>query len=276
MCGVSTLPAELRQVPPESFVATRDALSRQLRQTGDREAAAEVRRLRRPSPALWALNQLSVVAPDRVTALVRAGESLRATTQAALQGEQAALGRLSSEHARLVEELTGRGMEVLATLPAAATSDTRSRLWTMLRVASLDPDLAPALASGSLAAEPVSTGFDGLLGFEVAAPASRAKRAPTTIAASEPAPEEPEVAAPSGLARDAELRLAEAQVAHARADADRRRERRDQARRRADRLRGQLETAERESEETDRDLAAAEAAVDTATAAVEELRNAGR
>jgi hypothetical protein len=275
MCGVSTLPAELRQVPPESFVATRDALSRQLRQTGDREAAAEVRRLRRPSPALWALNQLSVVAPDRVTALVRAGESLRATTQAALQGEQAALGRLSSEHARLVEELTGRGMEVLATLPAAATSDTRSRLWTMLRVASLDPDLAPALASGSLAAEPVSTGFDGLLGFEVAAPASRAKRAPTTIAAS-PAPEEPEVVAPSGLARDAELRLAEAQVAHARADADRRRERRDQARRRADRLRGQLETAERESEETDRDLAAAEAAVDTATAAVEELRNAGR
>ena len=212
-----------------------------------------------------------------MTALVRAGESLRATTQAALQGEQAALGRLSSEHARLVEELTGRGMEVLARLPAAATSDTRSRLWTMLRVPHRwTPNLAPALASGSLAAEPVSTGFDGLLGFEVAAPASRAKRAPTTIAASEPAPEEPEVAAPSGLARDAELRLAEAQVAHARADADRRRERRDQARRRADRLRGQLENAERESEEADRDLAAAEAAVDTATAAVKELRNPGR
>jgi hypothetical protein len=278
MCGVPTLPPELRQVTPEAFVATRDALSRRLRQEGDREGAAEVRRLRRPPPPLWALNQLAVVAPDRVSALVQAGEALRATTEAALQGEQAALGRLSSEHARLVDELTGRGMEVLAELPGPGTTETRSRIWTMLRVASLDPDLAPALASGSLAEEPVSTGFDGLLGFELAAQPRPARSGATATAA-------PEEAAVGEVAeatevrtrrdRDAELRLAEAQLTHAQADAARRRERRDQARERLLRLRAQLEAAERESEQADRDLATAEEAAGAAEAAVERLRRGG-
>ncbi len=275
MCAVPTLPPELRQVPPESFIATRDALRRRLRQSGEREAAAEVGRLRRPSPPLWALNQLAVVAPDRVAAVVRAGEALRATTEAALQGEQAALGRLSGEHARLVEELTGRALEVLANLPSSPTSETRSRIWTMLRVASLDPDLTSALASGALAEEPVSSGFDGLLGFELAAQPRGARTSPASTAGPKPAAEAAGVEAPSRRDRDAELRLAEAEVTHAQADAARRRERREHARERVSRLRTQLEDAERAADEADHELTAAEEAADTAKAAVDRLRRAG-
>lgn len=292
MWEVPTLPPELRRVPPESFVAARDALSRRLRQQGERDAAAEVRRLRRPPPPLWALNQLAAVAPDRVAQLIDAGEALRKTTQQALRGGRGALGRLSGEHARLVERLTGQAMEILAGLPAPATSETRSRIWTMLRVASLDPALSAGLTEGSLAEEPVTTGFDTLLGFDLGAAPSEAPPPEAAPPKAEPAeappastePAEAHLAAPpgrkesrTGAARrrreQAErLRAAIAQARDARAELERRRERLAQARRRAADLRRQAESAEREAEQAHQDADEAERSVEAAEAAVEELR----
>lgn len=276
-------------MPPESFVAARDALSRRLRQQGERDAAAEVRRLRRPPPPLWALNQLTAVAPDRVVQLVDAGEALRKTTQQALRGGRGELGRLSGEHARLVERLTAQAMEILAGLPAPATSETRSRIWTMLRVASLDPTLAAGLKDGSLAEEPVTTGFDSLLGFDLGTAPSEAtppeaEPAEGPHAAAEPAETRP--SAPprreesrAGAARrrreQAErLRAAIAQARDARAELERRRERVVQARRRAADLRAQAESAEREVEHAHQDAGEAERSVEAADAAVERLRTA--
>ncbi len=271
MCAVPNLPPELRRVPPESFVATRDALSRRLREAGDREAAAEVRRLRRPPPPLWALNQLAAVEPDGVQALIRAGEALRDSTQKALQGGRGALGRLSSEHAHLVEQLTGRAMEVLAGVAAPATSETRARIWTMLRVASLDPALAPCLADGSLAEEPVSTGFDSLLGFDPGpAPAKVEAAAPPPQAASE-------TGGPARTRQRREqaedLRSAIARARAARAETEHRRERLAKARRRAADLRAQVEAAEREAEQAHREVAAAEESAEALEAEVERLRS---
>lgn len=275
MCAVQALPPELRRVPPESFVTTRDALSRSLRQAGDREAAAEVRRLRRPPPPLWALNQLAAVTPERVTELIQAGEALRETTQQALQGGRGALARLSGEHSRLVEGLTGQAMELLAGLPSPATSETRSRIWTMLRVASLDPELASGLAAGSLAEEPVSTGFDGLLGFELG-PAPAKPRAPAKPEPAAPAKagRQSEDATPGRRRREQadELRPAIAAARSARAEAQRRREVLAQARRRAADLRAQAEAAQREAEQAREAVAEAEQSVEAAEAAVERLR----
>lgn len=269
------LPPELRRVPPDAFVATRDALSRRLRQDGDREGAAGVRRLRRPPAPLWALNQLADVAPDGVSELIRVGEALRDTTQEALTGGGAALGRLSGEHARLVERLTAQALELLVDLPAPATTETRSRIWTMLRVASLDPALAPALAEGSLAEEPASTGFDSLLGFDLGgapAPAAPAAAAPPAAAA------KPDTGAPGdarrGRERAEELRAAIDQAKSARAERQRRRERLVAARRRAADLRAQAEAAAREAQQAEREAAEADEAVEAAEAAVERLRGA--
>jgi hypothetical protein len=55
--------AALYQLPLGEFVAARDQLARQLRTTGDREAARQVVGLRRPSISAWAANQLAHAAP---------------------------------------------------------------------------------------------------------------------------------------------------------------------------------------------------------------------
>ena len=55
-------------VPPEEFVKARDALVRKLRDEGQAEEARRVAALRRPSTALWIVNQLGRRAPRDVKA----------------------------------------------------------------------------------------------------------------------------------------------------------------------------------------------------------------
>lgn len=273
MGAVQNLPPELRRVPPDSFVAERDALSRRLRQEGDREAAAEVRRLRRPPPPLWALNQLAAVAPDGVTDLIQAGEALRDTTQQALQGGRGGLGRLSGEHARLVERLTGQAMELLAGLPAPATSETRSRIWTMLRVASLDPALGAALADGSLAEEPRSTGFDSLLGFDLGpAPAPTSRERPTSGTPAKAENGEAPTAASRRRERAREVQAAESGLKAAREEAAGSRRQLEDARARLADLRKQAREVERQVERLQQGVDHAEQAVEAAQEALETLR----
>src|SRR4051812_17139068 len=50
---------ELYTVDPSEFVARRNALAKELRAAGDRDAAAEVSKLRRPTVVAAALNQLA-------------------------------------------------------------------------------------------------------------------------------------------------------------------------------------------------------------------------
>lgn len=162
--------ARLMSVPPEGFTSARDSLVRELRREGRREEAAEVGRVRRPSPALWAVNQLSVAAPDLLREALDAAAALREGTQAALLGKRGGLARLSTAHGRLVDALTTQAMVVLASAGRPASSDTRQRIWTIVRSASSDPEAADDLAEGALLTEPASAGFDGLGGFALDAP----------------------------------------------------------------------------------------------------------
>ncbi|MGH7920224.1 MAG: hypothetical protein ACREQM_09815, partial [Candidatus Dormibacteraceae bacterium] len=268
--GMALLPPELRRVPPASFVADRDALARRLRQEGDREGAAAVRRLRRPSAPLWALNGLAGAAPERVAELVRAGQALRAMTQAAMGARQAGLGRLGGEHGRLVEELTDRAMTLLEELSVPATRETRARVWTLLRVASLDPVAAAALTGGALAEEPVSVGFEGLQPPAADEPGAEA---------SSPGPEAPAegtaLAARRRLERADKVRAAIAQMEFARVEAEAGRSRLAGARQRVADLRAQLRTAQREEARLQRNLTSVEAAVEAAEQGVDRLRGHG-
>src|SRR2546423_1570920 len=49
----------LYQEPLDAFTAARNALAKSLAQAADREGAAEVKAMRKPSTAAWALNQLA-------------------------------------------------------------------------------------------------------------------------------------------------------------------------------------------------------------------------
>ncbi len=65
---------DLFDVDPNDFVATRDALVKELRACGDKEGAATVKKLRRPTVPVWALNRVARSHPDLVAAVLDATE----------------------------------------------------------------------------------------------------------------------------------------------------------------------------------------------------------
>jgi hypothetical protein len=96
--GLDAAQAGLYRQPLGEFVATRDQLARQLRAAGDRQAARQVARLRRPSISAWAANQLAHAAPHAMAELLDTGAALQQAQQAALAGQPAAR-QLRTAHA---------------------------------------------------------------------------------------------------------------------------------------------------------------------------------
>jgi hypothetical protein len=80
----------LYTLPPEEFVASRNALAKELRAAKDRETAAEVATLRRPSVVDWALNVVARDHADLVTDALAAAAALREAQGAAVEGRSGA------------------------------------------------------------------------------------------------------------------------------------------------------------------------------------------
>src|SRR4051794_10876534 len=94
---------------PEDFVASREALAKALRAAGDRDGAAAVKKLAKPTRAAWAVNRLVRARPEEVAALVEAGEALAGAQEQLLDGADAAVLRGAAEAARrLVDALAAQ------------------------------------------------------------------------------------------------------------------------------------------------------------------------
>jgi hypothetical protein len=157
----------------EEFVASRDALARTLRGDGDREAAAAVRRLAKPSRAAWAVNQLVRTHSDEVTALLEAGETLAASQEQLLDGADPAV-----EAARAL-------VDALAAQADADGPAMRDKVRATLHAATVDAAVRESVRSGRLLKEASASGFGGLEaliasghGAETAPPPRKKKRTP--------------------------------------------------------------------------------------------------
>jgi hypothetical protein len=156
--------AELYSLPPEEFVAARDELVRQLRASDDKEDADRVRGLRRPSPALWAVNQLALSEPGAFAALLQAAEGLRSAQGRLLAGEaQVQLSRSAQAHRDAVAELSEAGRRLLEAQGRPASPAMVERIRRTLYSASLLEEARGLLAEGRLTGEVPVTGF----GFDV-------------------------------------------------------------------------------------------------------------
>lgn len=100
---------ELYALDRETFVGRRDELAKQARAVGDRDTAAAITALRKPSVAAWTANQLARRCPEEVAALEDLGASLR-TAQDQLEGD--ALRQLSRQRHELVSALVERGRRI--------------------------------------------------------------------------------------------------------------------------------------------------------------------
>ncbi|WP_433931874.1 hypothetical protein AB3662_45940 [Sorangium cellulosum] len=97
---------DLYKTPLGDFTRARDDLAKRLRQAGDKAAAERVKSLRRPTAAAWTMNQLARRYPQRMEALLDAGERLREAQRGALApGGAQELREASRSHRAIVNEL---------------------------------------------------------------------------------------------------------------------------------------------------------------------------
>jgi hypothetical protein len=158
---------DLYAVRPEEFVAARTALVKQLKAEGHKEEAAATAKLRRPSVAAWALNQVAREEPALVAAAIDAGRRLRTASDAAVAGRPGALrGATAGER----DAANAVVKAAAAHLGARAATLTPALLAT-IRVAALDDEVADQLARGVLVTEQEQPGFGFGMDGEVAATA---------------------------------------------------------------------------------------------------------
>jgi hypothetical protein len=195
--------APLFRVPPEQFTAARNQLVAELRRAGNAPTAAAVAKLPRPTPVVWAINQVAHEDRAAIDRLVTVADQLR----------RAQLGRAPTEmpasaktYREAVQALVERSVTYLKEAGRATTAATRQRLTQTLMAASTASALRELLREGQLSREEVATGFDV---FGDARPALRVVK---PSAAARPASRPPST--PPALVQDpdATRRRAEARV----------------------------------------------------------------
>src|SRR4051812_44675301 len=270
---------DLYGLPLEEFTPARDAAARALRKAGDRETAARVAKLPKPTPAAWAANQVAREQPGMIEALLDAGAALRAAQDAAMSGGGAAALReatLNERHAiddvmRLAVKLKPGGKAL-----SRAMAD---RLRTTLHAAAGDPDLRAALSAGRLTGEAQAGGaWPFAIGAEdapaVELPKPKAKRKPKEDPDEQAERERAErEAAEARKALEAQLREARSTLKVRERVAKGAQEDAEEAARTLEEAHEELERARQALEEAEAEAGSAQRVLDAANASRDEARD---
>ncbi|MET0512518.1 MAG: hypothetical protein ABW135_12660 [Thermoleophilaceae bacterium] len=248
----------LYALPLDEFVAQRGALGKRLRGAGEREAAERVKGLRKPTAGAWALNQAVRRRRSETSALLAAGERLRAAHEALISG-----GGRDELREAMAEERSLSG--TLADCAEAIASETgksgpalKERVRATLHAAALDPAVREELEAGRLVREHEAVGLAAFGGGAVAPVASGAPVAPKKQAIR------------GGRDRSADAKVS----ADAKRSADR--ERAAERKRAAAAERAAAKERKARLAEAEREVAAARSSHRDAEAALDEAREAER
>jgi hypothetical protein len=138
---------ELYGLPPSAFREARDERADQARAAGDKDLAAGIRKLRRPTVSAYVVNLLAREAPGQVDELVALGESLREAQQA-LAGDR--LRELSTQRRRLVTTLVQEAGRLAEQAGQPFGASAEREVQETLEAALADPAVAEAVRSGRL------------------------------------------------------------------------------------------------------------------------------
>jgi hypothetical protein len=264
---------EIYQLPPAQFVAARNAHAAALKKAGDKDLAAQVTALRRPTTLGWLVNLVALRRPDLVEGWFAFGEELRQAQTGLVGGE---VRRLASERRTLLSELLGQ----VATLSAEAGhtgSIPANEVSTTFTTALADTEVAAQVRAGRLLGAATYAGFgqapEETWGETPAPPERHPTAAEAAGQPDEPEPEpEPEP--------DAEVEEARAALAEAQAELEPARTEEAEAKRELDELSEQLNELEgrvREAQRRRGEATTARQNVERAiTAARENLRRIRR
>ena len=260
----------LYRLRPEEFTAARDALARRLRAGGDRAGADEIKRLRRPNPPAWALNQVAQTQPELIDDVLEAGGDLREAMEI---GDGRRLREAERSAREASDAVVGEAERLLAEAGQSVTDDVRARLAGTLRTAVVDPSVAERLQAGMLERDVEVAGFGLEMPAPPESPAVRrpARRRPPKDDAHRQEREEQEQRArqeqAERRAREEARRSARRRLAEVEAEAKR-------LSRHADRLAGVADRAEEEARQARAAADAAEAEAEAAAIQAGQARQA--
>lgn len=232
-------PSDLYGLPFDRFTPERNALAKRLRVEGQREEAARVAKLKKPTVAAWAVNQLVRTQKKEVTVLFKAGDGLQKAQAAVLsgKGDAGSLQRAVQAERAALDTLTARARGLLSSEGHELSPARLEQVTETLHAAAIDPQARDAVKDGCLERELRHVGLGGLEAG--AAPVRGRRKSDAERAAKRKAAERAQAAARRELQqaeralRQAEqaLRAAEREQAAARERVDGASARRDAARR---------------------------------------------
>jgi hypothetical protein len=172
--------------PLSDFTAARDAAAKA---APDKELAAQVKALRKPSVAAWAVNLLVRREGDQIDQVLALGEQLRAAAES-MAGEE--LRALTRQRRQLTNALAGTARDLAREQDVRLTSSVVDQVEGMLTAAMLDPVAARVVRSGLVLTAFTSTGISEVdvdavcavpeaLGPDVAHRASSVERAAPSL-----------------------------------------------------------------------------------------------
>jgi hypothetical protein len=154
--------AELYGVPPKDFSSARNAKAAALKAAGRAADAETVRRLAKPSPFLWATNQLARQDPERVAHFV---DLVRRVRQSQLHDPRTAAEGIQTIRAEL-QALTNCATGVLGKAGYRVPVSGTSRISNTVLGAAVDAELVDDLRHGRLTEELAAPGFEVLAGLK--------------------------------------------------------------------------------------------------------------
>src|SRR5690606_40452406 len=127
----------LYQENPQTFVARRNELARDLARAGQRDLSARIRTLTRPPASAWVVNQLYWHERGEYEALLAAGSAAREAQQSRLSGRGGDLARALAERDAIIGRLTRQAERLAAAGGVSMSRDVRERVRTSLEAIAL-------------------------------------------------------------------------------------------------------------------------------------------
>lgn len=247
---------ELYGVAPDEFVKRRDELARTLREEGDAESAAVVAKLRKPTVAAWAVNQLARRRPDDLAALFEIADRVEKAQRRAVSGRKAPLRETVRELRSAVNDLAASAASYLEDVGSQPATH-RDGIAATIQAATVDEEVREAVRDGRLERTAEAPGFGTLAGLGV--PAEAANEGEPQDEGPEEDPHAEERARLEEQANKLRGRIRDLERAAEKSErrASQAEERADRLRRRADEAQGAATEARRNADELSGELDAA-------------------
>jgi hypothetical protein len=153
---IDTVADELYGLLPGEFTSTRDARAAEARRSGERELAAAIKALKRPTSGAWLVNLLARSDREQIATLLDLGAAMR-EAQEQLVGDE--LRRLSQQRRQVVSALGQSARERARDVGQPVSEEAGRELEATLEAALADPAAGEAVRSGRLTTALKPSGF---------------------------------------------------------------------------------------------------------------------